>query len=52
MSVPVTMEAVNKSAKTLLEATPALAMLDMRKVASMDVMVYTYITLLNGQPVI
>ena len=46
MSVPVTKEDVNKTVSTVLEATPAHAMLDMRKVALMDVMVH--ITLLNG----
>ena len=47
-SVTVTMEAVIKTVTTLLGATPALAMLDMRKVAFMDVMVH--ISLLSGQP--
>ena len=46
MSVPVTMEAVIKTVTTLLGATPALAMLDMRKVAFKDVLVCA---LLNGQ---
>ena len=48
MSVPVTMEDVNKTVTTTLEATPAHATLDMRKMAFMDVMVY--IPLLSGQP--
>ena len=48
MSVPVTMEAVNKTVTTVLVATHAHATLDMRKVAFMDAMVS--ITLLSGQP--
>ena len=39
MSVPVTMEDVNKTVTTILEATPAHATLDMLAVASMDVWV-------------
>ena len=40
MSVTLTMEDVNKTVKTTLGATPALAMLDMRKVDSMVVLVH------------
>ena len=44
------MEAVLKTVTTVLEATHAHAMLDMRKVAFMDVLVRTWcISLLNGQ---